>query len=57
MSPEELLATWKERLERFKAYPQVAKGMDTKVAMGAQNARVILLTDCIEELENAILCG
>jgi len=57
MSPEELLATWKERLERFKANPSVAKGMDTKVAMGTQNARVVLLTDCIEELENAILCG
>lgn len=48
---EELLQKWKNRLQRFRDNPAVAKGMDNRTAMGVQNGRVITMECCIEELE------
>lgn len=47
----ELLKLWKDRLERFKQKPEVAKGMDPATAMGVQHGRLTALKDCIVELE------
>lgn len=42
------------RLKRYIANPQVAKGMDEKVAMGVQHGRTTELKLCQEELKDII---
>lgn len=46
-----LLEVWKERLERFQNHPEIAKGVDSILAMGIQKGRVTALKECIQELE------
>lgn len=42
------------RLQRYITNPKVAKGMDEKVAMGVQHARITELKLCQEELKDII---
>ncbi len=53
MKISELTDRWQERLQRFQSHPEVAKGMDEKVAMGVQHGRITALKQCIEELSKA----
>lgn len=52
----DLLKMWKERLERYENNPDIAKGMESQVAMGCQQGRVISLKMCILELELLMIC-
>ena len=45
-----LIELWKNRLQRFEQNPEIAKGMDTRTAMGVQHARLTALKECIKEL-------
>ena len=53
----DLIALWRERLQRFEENPEVTKGMDESVAMGVQTGRIITLAQCIRELEKAVKNG
>jgi hypothetical protein len=52
MNKEELLDLWKKRLEQFENDSHIAKGMDSRTAMGVQHGRTLCLKDCIKELES-----
>lgn len=53
-SLNELLKLWKERLRRFEKRPEVARGINSNVAMGVQHGRTMALKQCIEELEEML---
>jgi hypothetical protein len=46
-----LLEQWRDRLQRFNDRPEIAKGMDSRTAMGVQHGRLTALKECIRELE------
>lgn len=46
-----LIEQWEERLENWKKNPEIAKGMDPRVAMGVQESRLQTLKRCIRELK------
>ena len=46
-----IIAKWEKRLERFKQNPDIAKGMDFKVASGVDSGRTRALADCIKDLK------
>jgi len=49
-----LIKLWENRLQRFSHNPEIAKGMDTRTAMGVQHARLVTLKQCIKELRHNI---
>jgi hypothetical protein len=46
-----LIEKWENQLKRFQENPRIAKNLDSSVAMGIQNARLMTLKECIKELE------